>query len=419
MTADPRASIERLRERLDESDDISDADAEALRRMTRQIDILGPAKIGDHSHEKYLMRCVTLAEWVGGLADALEDRTAAEELVAWINTEKNNSPETNKDYRVALRQFGKHATDGDGIPDNLSWVPGGYPSNYDPQPDPAQMLDWDEDIEPMLKACHNPRDRALVSLAFDGGPRSSELHTLAVRNITDGRYGLKLSIEDGKTGSRTPTLQPAIPYVNTWLDMHPANDDPTAPLWCQLSDGQTRVTANRIRDSLKEIADRADVTKPVTPTNFRKSSASFYASRGLSQPMLEQRYGWKRGSDQAARYVAIFGDASEREIARIHGVDVEEDEPDPIGPIECDRCGQLTARDRSFCMECGAALDPETAAEVDAQEQRVRETLAMLPEDKAEAFLDVVETLDSAGVRSAALPGDHGEGHDNLPSSSR
>lgn len=137
------------------------------------------------------------------------------------------------------------------------------------------------------------------------------------------------------------------------------------------------------------------------------SMASFYASEGLSQPMLEQRYGWKQGSDQAARYIAVFGEASEREIARIHGVDVEEDDPDPIGPVTCDRCGQLTARDRPFCMECGAARDPKTAAAVDAQEQRVRETLAMLPEEKARAFLDVVDTLDAAGVRSAALPGDH------------
>lgn len=394
MTNKPRASIDRLRERLDESSDISDADADALRRMTTRIDLLGPASIGDHSHEKYLMRCVKLAEEVGGLADALERRGAAEELVAWINTEKTGSPETNKDYRVSLRQFGKHATGGDGLPESIAWVPGGYPSNYDPQPDPAKMLDWTDDIKPMLSACRNLRDRALVALAFDGGPRSSELRALDVDNIADATYGRKMVIEDGKTGSRTPTLHPSIPYLNRWLDMHPADGERRAPLWCQLTDGQTRITRNRMGDALKEIADRADVTKPVTPTAFRRSSASYYASKGLSQSLLEQRYGWETGSDQAARYVAIFGDASEREIARIHGVDVEADEPEPIGPVECPRCERETPRDEDRCMWCGQALSPEAADRAERRRQAALRKAGELVSETGTSPDDAADSLD-------------------------
>jgi len=32
------------------------------------------------------------------------------------------SEETNRDYRVALRVFGKRVTDEDGLPDSLAWI---------------------------------------------------------------------------------------------------------------------------------------------------------------------------------------------------------------------------------------------------------------------------------------------------------
>lgn len=134
------------------------------------------------------MRAVKMAQEVGGLADALEDRNAAEQLVAWINTEKADSPETNKDYRVTLRQFGKLASDDDDvdeIPESIEWVPGGYPSNYDPAPDPGDMLRWEEDILPMIDACANLRDRALIALAWDLGPRPYELFDLTPKQVSD------------------------------------------------------------------------------------------------------------------------------------------------------------------------------------------------------------------------------------------
>ena len=103
MTDYPSQSISRLRDRLEDSDAISDADAETLRAFSDELRILGASQYSDYAHEKYLMRLVAIAEGVGGLAAALDDEDAARRIVAWINAEKNDSPETNKDYRVSLR----------------------------------------------------------------------------------------------------------------------------------------------------------------------------------------------------------------------------------------------------------------------------------------------------------------------------
>lgn len=63
-----------------------------------------------------------------------------------------------------------------------------------------------------------------------------------------------------------------------------------------------------------------------------------------------------KNSAEARRYIAVFADDTAREIARAHGVDVSEDEMNPIGPVECPRCQRETPRDKVQCMWCGQVL---------------------------------------------------------------
>jgi hypothetical protein len=56
-----------------------------------------------------------LVEEVGGVADALEDKEAAKDLLRWIHDNRTNE-ETNRDYRVALRILGRRVTEGDEPP---------------------------------------------------------------------------------------------------------------------------------------------------------------------------------------------------------------------------------------------------------------------------------------------------------------
>jgi hypothetical protein len=305
----------------------------------------------------------SLAKEVGGLAAALEDRGAAEEVVRYINDEKAGSPETNKDYRTAFRMFGGLVSDGDTSekPDTIDWIPGGYPSNYDPAPDPSDMFRWDDHIKPMLAACNNSRDRALIAMAWDLGPRPGELYDLTVGRFTEHKYGLKVTLERGKQGTRSPLLIPSAPYVRDWRDDHPAADDPSAPLWSRTTRCE-EITNQRIRDIVREKAEQADITPPSapTPSQLRKSSASFLASQGVSQAHLENHHGWRRGSDVASRYIAVFGEAQDREIAKAHGREVDEaEETDALAPLQCPHCGQETPSDRAACMHCGGPLDQE------------------------------------------------------------
>lgn len=388
MSRDFRAQIERIRARIRSDDSISDADRDALLDASEYIDMLGSAEYSDKRHRFYLMRWANLASAVGGLARGLDDQDAVESLLAWINTEYDN-PETNKDYRVALRNFGTIAARADEPPESFAWVPAGYPSTYDPAPDPAEMLHWGEHIIPMVKACRNPRDEALITLAWDLGPRPGELFGLRVGDITDHKYGKQVTVQ-GKRGQRSPVIIASVAYVQQWVQRHPG--DETDYMWTKLNEPE-RVSERMFRKVFEEAAERAGVTRPINPRNFRKSSASYLASQNVNQAHLEDHHGWSRGSEVASRYISVFGESTDREIARAHGVDVESDEADPITPLTCPRCQRETPREKDLCVWCGQALSHEAVEAVEDQRERSISDAAEVDEEadavvKLDRFLE-------------------------------
>lgn len=138
---------------------------------------------------------------------------------------------------------------------------------------------------------------------------------------------------------------------------HPAQDNLDAPLWSKLHSPDA-ISDRMVSKVFKEAAARADISKPVTLTNFRKSSTAFLASWNLNQAHIEDHPGWVRGSKAAARYISVFGEDSDRELAWLHGVDVSDEEPEKIALVKCPRCGRDTPRDEEFCVWCNRRSIP-------------------------------------------------------------
>lgn len=399
---DPSTQLDTLRERIEDSDEIDEQDREALLAFDDRLALLN-SEYSTHRHLKLLRHVTIMAEEVGGVADALEDRDAAEEIVRWIHRNYDNE-ETNQDYRVALKVFGRRTSDENGSepPDSLDWIPSGTSSNYDPSPEPSNMLDWDEDVLPMIEETHNSRDAAAIALQFEAGLRGGEFQSLSVGDITDHRHGLQVTV-DGKQGKRTITLITSVPQIQRWLSDHPAPDDGTAPLWSKLSKPEP-MSYRMITKMFKEPAKRAGVTKPVTLTNLRKSSASYLASRGMNQAHIEDHHGWVQGSKVASRYISIFAEDADRELARIHGLDIEDDEPEPTAPRECPRCGEQTPRNRDLCVWCGQALEPGAADRAEAFEDIIVESLAEATGEDAQRLLEFRDAAkDNPEIRAEAI----------------
>lgn len=404
MTNNPREAIRNLREQIAASDALTDRDRENLLAFSDRLDLL-QSEYSDQRHEKLLRHCTIMAGQSNIIPDdelpdvelsaALEDGEVADDLVRWVN-DRYSVEETNRDYRVALRVFGKRLaetrddlkTDRDGVPETLADIPTGTSRNYNPLPDPAEMLDWENDVIPMIEETRNPRDAALIAVAWDSGARGGEITDLTVGDVTDSRHGLKITV-DGKTGQRSVLLVPSVPHLNRWLAEHPAPDDSNAPLWSKLTKPES-MTYQGLRKPIRKAQERASVKKPTTFTNFRKSQAAHLASRGMNEAMMKDRFGWSQGSSVASRYVSVFGKESDRELAKLHGKDVDEaEEPEPIAHIPCPRCDRENPRDRDTCMFCNQTLDVEAVVDIRERQREVRDAALRLISERPEVIDEI------------------------------
>lgn len=363
MTENAAERITRLRQRIYLSEIIREADKQALFDFDAELALRG-SEYGEHRHEHLLRRVVRMAEEVGGLAAALEDREPTQRLVSWIHRNYSNE-ETNRDYRGALRVFADLSTKGKELPNSVAWVSGSTSKDYNPIPDPADMLHWEDHIEPMIEACDYARDRAMIAVAWDAGCRSGEFRNLTIGDVSKHDHGLRITV-DGKTGQRAVTLIPSVPYLERWLEGHPGGD-PDNPLWSHLNK-PAELSYQAYRKTLERAAERAGVDRPVTLTNFRKSSASYLAPR-VSQATLEAHHGWQHGSRAAARYIAVFDEDSDRELAAAHGIEVSVDDDSGTGAQPCPVCDTLNEPDRQRCRQCRQVLDRELAEVENALEE--------------------------------------------------
>ena len=372
-----------------QGDTIAQEDADMLLLFSDQMDL---HDYSDNRHEKLLRHTVRAAEKVGGLKEALDDREAAEDIVRWINRTYDN-PRTKCDYRLAIRAFGKHAlrrgTHGD-PPDSIEWMSANTPRNYDPQPSRADMLEWEEDVLPLINdGTTNQRNKALFAVQFEGGFRPHcELYEMTVGDVKKTAYGTEIEV-DGKTGQRSVTMILAVPYLNRWLgDHHPCPGDDDAYLWVK-HDG-TRMSYTTFMRYFKRAADRIGLDKPVTPKNFRKSNATWLAKLGKNESFIEDRQGRKRGSDAISHYVAMYGEDRAAEYAALHGEDVEVEDPQDYTPTACPNCRQKTPSDKPVCMWCNHALDHDAVEDLEETEMTVKR-LALRHIKDDPSVLDEVE----------------------------
>jgi hypothetical protein len=122
----------------------------------------------------------------------------------------------------------------------------------------------------------------------------------------------------------------------------------------------------------------------------------------MNQATLEKRYGWKRGSDAASRYIRVFGEDADRELAEARGVDVQFEEPESDGPKNCKRCGVLIDKEADKCDNCGFIQQRELAQErVTSGETNIRSMVReAVREEMTDFFDDTHDNATGAAIES-------------------
>lgn len=145
----------------------------------------------------------------------------------------------------------------------------------------------EENLEMLREGCQTPREHALVEMFFASGCRLDELRNLNKRDIDWERRSFVVFGKGSKERECYFTVKTAIwlrKYLNTRKDAHPA-------LFITERKPYRRISKERIREIIKEIAKRAGIEERVSPHKLRHTYATHLLNNGAPLEVVQEFMG--------------------------------------------------------------------------------------------------------------------------------
>lgn len=316
-------------------------------------------------------------------------RREVERLVTRLMTrDPPYSPQTLGTYRAILKRFLTWVLTPDAFPKGAPPPAVAWLVSHVPRKDKHHLnrneLVTPHEIERVLSATHNPRDRALIANTWETGARIGEIGNLQLLHVSKAPHGFYLDL-DGKTGRRTVLVVSSAPHLAQWLSVHPHNNDPTSPLWVHYQYKQTKDTFLRydtIRNLLIDAFARAGITKRIHPHLFRHSRATYVVASGLMTEAQAKRYfGWAPDSDMLATYAHLIDSDANNAILRENHLTPPEQRREELRASTCPQCQEINLPQAPFCTRCTASLNPAAAyreATTSTDQHALAQTLAQV-----------------------------------------
>lgn len=233
----------------------------------------------------------------------------------------------------------------------------------------------EEDLAKLLHACgENARDRAFINCHFEAGTRPGEILNLQIKHVKFDKYGAVLHV-DGKTGARPIRLVKSTPSLAAWMSVHPAKDNPSAPLWPNLSYHRsgTPLSYASARKMVQRRCKIANISKHVNLNLFRHSEATVTANF-MTEAQMRKRHGWATNSQMPARYVHLVNADVDAAIFNHLGIKTLKNEEKNLPQI-CKICDLPNSHDAKLCSKCGKPLSLDAALETEEKESQEKQEL--------------------------------------------
>ena len=226
-------------------------------------------------------------------------------------------PKTWSTKGAFIKSFFKWLYNSDFYPPNVRWIKTSVKSKDNKLP--TDLLTKDE-INSMVEAADNPRDKALVLMLYESACRIGEIANLRLKDITFDEYGAVI-IVNGKTGMRRIRLIDYVQDLILWIENHPSKNDREAPLFVSFSSrifGQ-RLSIDSLGYLISVLAKNAGIKKRVHPHLFRHTRLTELA-KDFTESELKVIAGWTGSSTMAGIYVHLSGGDIEKKMLEKHGL---------------------------------------------------------------------------------------------------
>lgn len=220
-----------------------------------------------------------------------------------------------------------------------------------------------EEITAMMQACENSRDRALITMLYEGGFRIGEIGTMRWGDIQFDRFGVVANVMFKTNKPRYIRLVMSREHLAAWK-----NDYPIQPMTNEMplfvTERKSPLSYGSAAVQLKRIAKRAKLKKHVTPHLFRHSRITHLIRDGVSESVIKLMMWGNLTTDMFQTYAHLTGNDIDREILSTYGISPESEgiSHARMEPRQCEYCKTINSPISNFCSLCGRPLD-EGAAE--------------------------------------------------------
>jgi integrase/recombinase XerD len=389
--------FEKAKRNLEAAQDIPSANKKLILRFAEQLLLNGISKA---RATKYVLHLTMLARNSRILFEEFTRRDV-ERLVEWINAQEY-AGHTIHDYKVIIKKFfqwlrGSNVEEHE-YPEEVRWIKTTLQRN---RILPDALL-TKEDLERLVEAAENPRDKALILTHYDSGCRIGEILSLRIENIEFDKYGAVLRV-NGKTGPRRVRVIGSAPALAEWLSIHPGRREPKNPVWIGMG------TAGRYkpldyysaRSIYQRLVKRAGLKKRVYTHLFRHTRATELANF-LTEAQMKELLGWVQGSDMPSTYIHLSGRDVDSALLKAHGIAIEEKNPSQTFTLRsCPRCRQKLVSTSSFCPFCGLVTNDQAAVSLEGSLRKLDDVMNQLMMD--EEFKDFLQKK-IAQIYSSSMP---------------
>jgi len=220
-----------------------------------------------------------------------------ETLLLAVDSSKNYKPNTRRDFRITVKALFKMIR---GVPNSpeVAWISARRVLIYK---SPENNL-TEEEVQKMVDACRNDRDRALISTLYYSNARIGELLTLSSDRVIDkgNRFVLQVA---GKTGAHDIPLVEGFEPLRRLLANHSLKNERVFPVFVNERSQPMKYYA--ARKILIVAASRAGIMKKVNPHKFRDSRSTELAAHNVGESVLNALSGRVQGSEMARVYVNL------------------------------------------------------------------------------------------------------------------
>jgi len=290
--------------------------------------------------------------------------------VSIIESHKRYSLWTKRDYKLIIRKFFKwyvfkeDAFSRHDFPEIVSWIRTTIKKKDRCRVRASDLILPDE-VERLIQGAKTLRNKALIALTYELGARIGELGTLRVRDISRDEYSFVVDL-DGKTGERAVRVVLYANHVASWLNNHPAKQNPDSPLWPSLQ-GKTylkHLPYRELSSIFKKAANQADIKKRVYPHIFRHSRATHVLATGqFNEAQAKVFFGWTPDSSILSTYVHLVSKDANDAVLKMYGIQ-NNDNSNKINATNCGMCKTPNPTSASFCFKCGYSLNIHSVEKV-------------------------------------------------------